>query len=76
MFAFRCLHPPGGAVALFVALAHASSFTFALYPVLMNSVVLAFTGILYNTDGPPLPHSQIGPVEHDSRQPLQLSGPR
>ena len=60
MFAFRCLHPPGGAVALFVALAHASSFTFALYPVLMNSVVLAFTGILYNTaTGRRYPHSQV-----------------
>ena len=60
MFAFRCLHPPGGAVALFVALAHASSFTFALFPVLMNSVLLAVAGILYNTaTGRRYPHSQI-----------------
>lgn len=60
MFVFRCLHPPGGAVALFVALAHASSFKFALYPVLMNSALLAFTGILYNTaTGRRYPHSQV-----------------
>jgi CBS domain-containing membrane protein len=60
MFSFRCLHPPGGAVALFVALAHASSFKFALFPVLTNSALLAFTGILYNTaTGRRYPHSQI-----------------
>jgi CBS domain-containing membrane protein len=68
MFALRCLHPPGGAVALFVALAHANSFTFALFPVLMNSVLLASVGILYNTaTGRRYPHSQI--VERTNASP-------
>ncbi len=76
MFAFRCLHPPGGAVALFVALTHASSFRFALFPVLMNSVLLAFAGILYNTGhGPPLPaQPDRGPHEHAA--PAAASAPR
>jgi CBS domain-containing membrane protein len=60
MFSLRCLHPPGGAVALFTALSHASSFGFVLFPVLTNSVLLASAGILYNTaTGRRYPHSQI-----------------
>jgi CBS domain-containing membrane protein len=60
MFALRCLHPPGGAVALLAVLTHASSFGFVLFPVLVNSVLLAVAGILYNTaTGRRYPHSQI-----------------
>jgi CBS domain-containing membrane protein len=60
MFWLRCLHPPGGAVALLTALTHANAFGFVLFPVLMNSALLAFTGILYNTaTGRRYPHSQI-----------------
>jgi CBS domain-containing membrane protein len=60
MFTFRCLHPPGGAVALLAALTHASSFGFVLFPVLANSFLLALAGVLYNTaSGRRYPHSQI-----------------
>lgn len=52
MFALRCLHPPGGAVALGVALADPSmaglGYGYALFPVGLNSLVLLLTAIAYN----------------------------
>ena len=68
MFSLRCLHPPGGAVALLTALTHADAFGFVLFPVLTNSALLAFAGILYNTaTGRRYPHSQI--VERTNAMP-------
>jgi CBS domain-containing membrane protein len=68
MFTLRCLHPPGGAVALLVALTQANTFEFALFPVLVNSVLLAAVGILYNTaTGHRYPHGQV--VERTSTAP-------
>ena len=49
MFPLRCLHPPGGATALFAVMAHADKFQFAAFPVLTNSLLLVSAGILYNT---------------------------
>ncbi len=58
MFSLRCLHPPGGATALFAALG-AASFHFALFPMLVNSVLLVLAGVLYNTlTGRRYPHAQ------------------
>lgn len=48
MFALRCLHPPGGASALLVALLGVADPRFALAPVLLNSVLLAAAGVAYN----------------------------
>ena len=48
MFALRCLHPPGGASALLVALSGVTDPRFALYPVLVNSVLLVAVGMAYN----------------------------
>lgn len=60
MFATRCLHPPGGAMALLAVMTHASSFTFALFPALTNSVLLVLAGILYNSaTGRRYPHVQL-----------------
>jgi CBS domain-containing membrane protein len=60
MFATRCLHPPGGAMALFAVLAHATHFEFALFPALVNSALLVFVGILYNSvTGRRYPHVQL-----------------
>jgi CBS domain-containing membrane protein len=60
MFALRCLHPPGGAAALLAVLTQSSSLDFALFPVLVNSVLLVAVGIVYNTaTGRRYPHSQI-----------------
>jgi CBS domain-containing membrane protein len=48
MFALRCLHPPGGAAALLVVMAGVSDFRFALFPVLLNSLLLVAAGVAYN----------------------------
>ena len=60
MFATRCLHPPGGAMALLAVLSHADQFELALFPVLVNSVLLTFAGIVYNSvTGRRYPHAQL-----------------
>ena len=60
MFAARCLHPPGGASALLVALNGVTDPQFALYPVLVNSLLLAAVGIAYNSaTRRPYPHPQL-----------------
>ncbi len=48
MLALRCLHPPGGASALMMVLGGITSPAFALFPVLLNSLLLAAAGIAYN----------------------------
>jgi len=63
MFAARCLHPPGGAVALLVALGGVTDPGFALYPVLINSLLLASAGMAYNNaTRRPYPHRQLAPA--------------
>lgn len=61
MFALRCLHPPGGASALYAVMAAPAlaplGFRFALTPVLVNAVVLTAAGVLYNSvTRRPYPH--------------------
>jgi CBS domain-containing membrane protein len=63
MFQLRCLHPPGGAVALTAVLGgpavHAAGFAFVVAPVGLNSALIAFAAILYNNaTGRSYPHSQ------------------
>ena len=48
MLALRCLHPPGGASALMMVLAGITDPWFALFPVLLNSLLLVGVGIAYN----------------------------
>jgi CBS domain-containing membrane protein len=48
MLVLRCLHPPGGAVALLMVVAHVTDPRAAIVPVLVNSLLLAATGIAYN----------------------------
>lgn len=63
MFALRCLHPPGGATALLTVLGHGSSFGFALFPVLANSLLLVLAGVLYNSlSGRRYPHAAPAPA--------------
>lgn len=60
MFAARCLHPPGGASALLVALGGIGQPAFALHPVLLNSLGLVLAGMVYNhLTGRAYPHRQI-----------------
>lgn len=60
MLALRCLHPPGGATALLVAVSGVSDPSVALVPVLLNSVLLVGVGIAYNNlTRRPYPHRQV-----------------
>jgi CBS domain-containing membrane protein len=74
MFALRCLHPPGGAVALTVMLGSpalkASGFEFALEPVLLNSSLMVAAAVLYNNlTGRRYPHlQQVVPVSAHATQ--------
>jgi len=62
MFARRCLHPPGGAMALSSVLTHATSYHWALYPALTNSALLVLAGMVYNSaTGRRYPHVQVAP---------------
>ena len=63
MFALRCLHPPGGAVALTTVIGgsavHAAGFSFALLTVLADSMLLVGMAIAYNNlTGRRYPHAQ------------------
>ena len=63
MFALRCLHPPGGAVALTTVIGgpavHAAGFEFALLTVLVNTALLTGMAIVYNNlTGRRYPHTQ------------------
>ena len=48
MFALRCLHPPGGAMALLVVLTHTHEWVFALFPAFTNSLLLVVAGLAYH----------------------------
>ena len=59
MLALRCLHPPGGATALMVVLGGIHQPWFAVYPVMLNSLLLVLAGIAYNNaTGRSYPHMQ------------------
>ncbi len=73
MFGLRCLHPPGGATALFAALG-AVSFHFAVFPMLVNSILMVLAGVLYNSlTGRRYPHAQGRPAAA-TPQPSQPAG--
>ena len=56
MFALRCLHPPGGACAVLMVMGGIADPGFAVYPVLLNSLLLALAGVFYNhATGRPYP---------------------
>ncbi|WP_287065569.1 HPP family protein [Ramlibacter sp.] len=64
MASLRCLHPPGGAAAVLMAVAHVTHYDFAIFPVLMNSLALVGMGLLYNNlTGRPYPRAQVLPAD-------------
>jgi CBS domain-containing membrane protein len=72
MLALRCLHPPGGASALMMVLAGITDPWFALFPVLVNSVLLAIAGMAWNNaTRRPYPHRQM-PASLDPGKPPQV----
>ena len=48
MFILRCLHPPAAAVALIAVLGHVLHYRYALFPVLVDSILLVMAGALYS----------------------------
>jgi CBS domain-containing membrane protein len=69
MFALRCLHPPGGAVALTAVLAgpavHKLGFAFALVPVALNSALMVGAALLLAAvSGRRYPHAQRSPLHN------------
>ena len=63
MLALRCLHPPGGAVALLLALTGVTDPVFVVFPVLTNSLLLVLAGIAYNNaTRRTYPHMQLPPA--------------
>lgn len=62
MFALRCLHPPGGAMALSAVLIHANHGHLAIGAAVVNSLLLVSAGVIYNfATGRRYPHTQIRP---------------
>jgi CBS domain-containing membrane protein len=62
MLPLRCLHPPGGAMALSGVLLHASHGHFAIGAALINSVLVVMAGVAYNAaTGRRYPHTQVLP---------------
>ena len=77
MFLMRCLHPPGGAVALTAVLAgpvvHASGYEFAFVQVGLNTALMVFAALAYNNlTGRRYPHTQQSSMQpvHDTRDPV------
>lgn len=63
MFLLRCLHPPGGAMALLVVLSQTVSWRYPLFPVLLDSALLVLAGAAYNRlTGRDYPHAAVAAV--------------
>ncbi|NDP47214.1 MAG: hypothetical protein GZ085_02275 [Sulfuriferula multivorans] len=52
MYGLRCLHPPGGATALYAVMGgdavHALGYTYVLSPVLLNVLVIMVVAVVFN----------------------------
>lgn len=48
MFILRCLHPPAAAVAMIAILGHVTHYRYALFPVMIDSVLLVIAGAIYS----------------------------
>src|SRR5471032_1369396 len=78
MIALRCLHPPGGAVALTTViggpLVQAAGYEFALVTVLLDSALLVGAAVLYNNlTGRAYPHlAQTAANPHASKDPAPM----
>jgi CBS domain-containing membrane protein len=77
MFLARCLHPPGGAVALTAVLAgpavHAAGYDFAFVQVALNTGLMVVAALVYNNlTGRRYPHTQQSSMQpvHDTRDPV------
>ena len=48
MFVLRCLHPPAAAVALIAVLGHIAHYRYAVFPVMVDSILLVMAGAAYS----------------------------
>jgi CBS domain-containing membrane protein len=48
MFILRCLHPPAAAVSLIAVLGHIAHYRYAVFPVMIDSVLLVLAGAVYS----------------------------
>lgn len=48
MFMMRCLHPPAAAVAMIAVVGHIGHYRYALFPVMIDSILLILAGALYS----------------------------
>lgn len=48
MFILRCLHPPAAAVSLIVVLGHVMHYRYAIFPVMVDSILLILAGAIYS----------------------------
>lgn len=48
MFLLRCLHPAAAAVALIVVLGGITHYRYALFPVMVDSILLVIVGAIYS----------------------------
>ncbi|MBU3640438.1 HPP family protein [Polynucleobacter sp. Fuers-14] len=70
MLFFKCLHAPAAATALSAILGHIVTYRFALFPVLMDSLLLVLAGIFYNRiTGKQYPHTEKSPGNISSKSP-------
>lgn len=68
MLCTRSLHPPGGAIALMVVLAHGAAWPFVAYPVFATSVILVLVAMVFHRmTGHSYPHQHA--EEHRVSQP-------
>lgn len=70
MLSLRCLHPPGGAVALTAVVAgpqvHALGYDYVLMPVALNTVLLLLAAVaIHRLSGQRYPHGQQAPARVD-----------
>ncbi|TDU31726.1 CBS domain-containing membrane protein [Panacagrimonas perspica] len=60
MLILRCLHPPGGAVAVTAVLLHATSFQFAFFPVFVTTTLVVLAACAWHrATGHRYPHGQL-----------------
>jgi len=60
MFVLRCLHPPAAAVALIAVLGHVMNYRYAIFPVMIDSVLLVIAGAIYsNLTGKTYPNRPV-----------------
>jgi CBS domain-containing membrane protein len=60
MFILRCLHPPAAAVALIAVLGHVMQFRYAIFPVMVDSILLILASAIYsNMTGKSYPNRPV-----------------